>query len=199
MIANSVPSPDIRSPETLQPADRPTPDLQFLQVYLEAERSLLLPVQQLVEILTIAQPQVVPLFQMPAWVMGVYNWRGDVLWVVDLNHLLGLTPWYQQPSYGSKHTVVVVREETSDREVDTSADPREKKAVLGLVINRVEGMVIGSNPLVSPLPAEWPDEVTSHWPTTTLESFIRGFWQRSADLLHPVLNGTAIFHAMSKV
>ncbi len=198
MIANSASPPDIHSSETPQSADRSTPDLQFLQVYLAAERSLLLPVQQLVEILTIAQSQVVPLFQMPPWVMGVYNWRGEVLWVVDLNHLLGLPPWYQQSSYGSKHTLVVMREETFAQEGGLPVDPREK-AVLGVVLNRVEGMVIGSNPLMAPLPTAWPAELTTHWPMTTLESFMRGFWHQSANLLHPVLNGTAVFHAMPRV
>lgn len=198
MIANSASPPDIHSPETPQSADHLTPDLQFLQVYLAAERSLLLPVQQLVEILTIAQSQVVPLFQMPPWVMGVHNWRGEVLWVVDLNHLLGLTPWYQQSSHGSKHTLVVMREETFAQEAGIPADSHEK-VVLGLVLNRVEGMVIGSNPLISLLPTEWPVELTTHWPVTTLESFMQGVWHQSVNLLHPVLNGTAVFQAMPRL
>ncbi len=112
------------------------PEKQFLHLTIEIETPILLSVLNLVEILTIPVNQVVPMFEMPAWVAGVYNWRGDILWVVDLNHLLGLVPWHQQNNYVSKHNVVVLRKESED------THSTDEKPVLGLVVNRVNNMVI---------------------------------------------------------
>lgn len=103
----------------------------YLQIRLDRSLPVMLPAQQLVEILTVAIAQVVPIFHLPPWVMGVYNWRGEVLWMVDLNHLLGLTPWYEQVDYGSKHTVIVLR----------GTHQSQEKAIVGLVVSRVEEIV----------------------------------------------------------
>lgn len=65
---------------------------QFLRFHLLPDTTVLLPIQQLTEVLTIPRSQIVPIFQMPTWVMGAYNWRGEVLWIVDLGYLVGLTP-----------------------------------------------------------------------------------------------------------
>lgn len=159
---------------------------QLLQFYLANNQSVLLPVPQLVEILTIPQMQVIPMFEMPAWVMGVYNWRGEVLWIVDLNHLVGLTPWYQQPGYSSKHTVIVLQQ-TFER----SPLPNEPKTVLGLVVNRVDDLVTCPSRFIQPLlqPGE---------PNSTLQPFLKGFWQQSTDILHPILDGAAVFRAMPR-
>src|ERR671932_1970684 len=81
---------------------------QFLRFHLMPHTTALLPMEQLTEVLTIPNGQIVPIFHMPAWVMGVYNWRGEILWMVDLGHLLGLSPWYQQTSSASAHTAAVL-------------------------------------------------------------------------------------------
>ncbi|WP_088892314.1 chemotaxis protein CheW [Leptolyngbya ohadii] len=102
-----------------------------LQFILDRSLPVLLPAPSVVEILTVSVGQIVPIFQLPPWVMGVYNWRGEVLWMVDLNHLLGLTPWYEQEDYGSQHTVIVLRENSEAKE----------KAIVGLAINQVQEVV----------------------------------------------------------
>jgi positive phototaxis protein PixI len=43
------------------------------------------------EIINISIDVVVPMPHLPPAVMGVYNWRGKILWIVDLAMLLGLT------------------------------------------------------------------------------------------------------------
>ena len=119
----------------LKQDEQPEPiEEQFLQLHLTSSLPVLLSVHQLVEILTVPIGQIVPLFQMPPWVMGVYNWRGEVLWMVDLNHFLGLSPWYKQAEYDSKHTVVVIRS-VSDQPID------EKEKRLGLVVHQIADMV----------------------------------------------------------
>jgi positive phototaxis protein PixI len=44
------------------------------------------------ELMNIPIDRVVPIPHLPTAVMGVYNWRGEVLWIVDLAVLLDLTP-----------------------------------------------------------------------------------------------------------
>ena len=69
---------------------------QFLRFFLHPDTNLMLPIKQITEVLKIQFGQIVPIPQMPAWVMGVYNWRGNILWMIDLGHLVGLNSWYQQ-------------------------------------------------------------------------------------------------------
>jgi len=57
---------------------------QFLRFHLVPDTTALLPVRQMSEVLTVPIAQVVPIPHTPAWVMGVYNWRGEILWLVDL-------------------------------------------------------------------------------------------------------------------
>ncbi|MGB3614706.1 MAG: chemotaxis protein CheW, partial [Elainellaceae cyanobacterium] len=101
---------------------------QLLQIVL-ADKVMLLPVAYLVEILTVPIGQIVPVFNLPPWIPGVYNWRGDILWTVDLGHLLGLSPWYQQTEYGAKHTIVVL-----DRPHSKQLRS-EERSPLGLIVN----------------------------------------------------------------
>ncbi|MCG9884364.1 MAG: chemotaxis protein CheW [Cyanobacteria bacterium] len=44
------------------------------------------------EVLRVHGPDILPVPHMPESVLGVYNWRGDMLWMVDLNHLVGFPP-----------------------------------------------------------------------------------------------------------
>jgi positive phototaxis protein PixI len=68
---------------------------QFLSFYLEAQQALL-PTQQLLEIVKVSLSQITAIAGLAPSVMGIYNWRGDVIWVVDLASLLGYKPLYAQ-------------------------------------------------------------------------------------------------------
>lgn len=144
-----------------------------------ADIELLLPVNQLVEILNVPIGQVVPIFHLPPWVPGVYNLRGEVLWMADLSHLLGLTPWYQQANYGSNHTVVVL-----DR-LESRQLRAEERSPLGLIVKRVDGMATGDlKNLAAPSAAAALDQASE---------FIRGCLAGDGT---PVLNGEAVLAAM---
>ena len=57
---------------------------QFLRISLASNTLALLPVQYLSEVLTMPNGQIMPIPHMTPWVMGAYNWRGEILWMVDL-------------------------------------------------------------------------------------------------------------------
>ena len=159
-----------------------SPEKQFIQLALEIETPLLLSVLNLVEILTISTSQVVPVFQLPPWVIGVYNWRGDILWMVDLNHLVGLSPWYQQQDYMSKHTVVVLKDRSK------SVTSKSEELVLGLVVNRVDSMIVCE-------PEDIKTLIDLEIPQT-IRSFLEGYWLGEHSQTHWILQGEAILNAM---
>lgn len=155
---------------------------QFLRLHLVPETQVLLPIQQVAEVLTIPVSQVVPIPHMPPCVMGVYNWRGEVLWMVDLGHLGGLTPYYQQ-AIRITHTAVVLK---SDDKVSV-----QKRQTLGLVVDRVEDV-------------EWCDpNVIQPFPSATLTSdlapLLRGYWWKSDDAMLAVLEAEAIIATIARL
>lgn len=159
---------------------------QFLRFHLPPDTAAMLPVQQITEVLTIPIASVVPIPQMPGWVMGVYNWRGEILWMVDLGQLIGLTPLHQQVTSRSNYTTIVIHSagQTSDKQT-TSKTARK---ALGLIVSNIEDM-------------EWcnPDEIQSPpLPAITPElvPFLRGYWLKSNGEILVALDGNSIIAGM---
>jgi positive phototaxis protein PixI len=160
---------------------------QFLRLNIVPETTALLPIQQIAEVLSIPVAQITPIPHMPAWVMGVHNWRGEILWIIDLGHLCGLTPWYQQKTNPSAYETIVLQTHHSKGE---ATFPHPKWQTLGLVVGQIED-------------SEWCDpQVIQSLPTSTVNSeferFLRGFWWKSNDDMLAVLDGEAIMRAMPK-
>jgi positive phototaxis protein PixI len=157
----------------------------YLEFYVGEHHPLLLPMTSLVEIITPVAGQIVPMFQMPPWVMGVYNWRGDVLWMVDLGQFLGFQPWYTQSGLASKYTTVIL-----DAAAVTDAD---NPAAVGLVVSRVEGMV------------SCPEDAVSKSSTVDIPAkfypYVGGYWDGSGLAEprppRPILDGAALAKAMA--
>ncbi len=69
--------------------------LSYLTLYCQGSPAVLVPLDSLVEVLPLTQ--VVPMPGMPDPVVGICNWRGEVVWLVDVNLLLDRDPLYQHP------------------------------------------------------------------------------------------------------
>lgn len=169
--------------ETTNITDVPVtpPDKQFIQLELQTDTPVLLSILNLVEILTISTSQVVPMFQLPAWVTGIYNLRGEILWIVDLNHLVGFAPWYQQKNYVSKHTVIVLKERATPAQ-------SENNLTLGLIVNHVGDIIICE-----------PDEISATPDSDAPEAiapFLAGNWVSTEGNRYWILNGDTILGAM---
>ena len=83
---------------------------QCLSFQLTSQLQAMLPAEQLSEILTLAPSQIVPIFNMSRAIMGVFNRRGEVLWIVDLACFLELEPLYSQ-DYRHLYSVMVINTE----------------------------------------------------------------------------------------
>ena len=157
---------------------------QFLRFLLEPQTRLMLPVEQITEVLKINVGQIVPIPQMPAWVMGVYNWRGNILWMIDLGSLIGFDSWYQQGVNTSHYTAIAIAPD----KVNHSSSVGSELISLGLIVTRVEDIEWCNSDLIQSPPTS---AVTS-----ALAPFLRGYWLDRSEEMILVLNGKAIIAAM---
>lgn len=150
---------------------------QFLKFNLLTDITALLPVEQLAAVLKIETTKITPIPHLPPWVMGVYNWRGEVLWIVDTGHLLEISPWQQQTAQPAHYNILLLEQ--------TSVETGEQQH-LGLLVRQVEGIEL--------LPL---DEIQS--PTAISDSlipFLRGYWLNATGDMLTLLDGSAIFDRM---
>lgn len=187
------PNPPAQPPENalLPQGLADTAEDQFLQVTVNGDLPLLLPGVNLVEIMKLTIGQVVPMFEMAPWVMGIYNWRGDMLWIADLGHFLGFAPWYQQAEATTRHTVVVIKPP-----YDSDRPAHEQPPTLGLVVSAVEAMVTYPANAMQPLIDE-PGAIASPIEPGLLP-FLQGCYPGSPSQPQLVLDGTAVLAAMAQ-
>lgn len=188
-MSNSLSLPNSLLPtvesQLIAPLPSSNTNEQFLRFQLLPNTTALLAIEQLTEVLTIPRGQIVPIFHMPAWVMGAYNWRGEILWMVDLGHLVGLTPWHQQPLTTSAYTALVLQARSSH-----SQGINAKNYMLGLVVNRVED-IEWCNP-------DWIQSPPSSTVTPELVPFLRGYWLKPNGDMLVLLDGNAIIATMPR-
>jgi len=161
---------------------------QFLRFHLVPETTAMLPVHQMTEVIAMTIGEIVPIPHMSAWVMGVYNWRGEILWMVDLGHLLGHTPLYQHATSCPTYTAIVIHEAQQMPGKQLSGNQVTSRKMLGLVVNRVEDMEWCNPDLIQSPP--------SSAVTPELVPFLRGYWLKSNSEIIVVLDGKAIITAM---
>jgi positive phototaxis protein PixI len=144
-------------------------------------------VQQIAEILSMPVGQVIPIPHMPAWVMGVYNWRGEILWVADLGLLIGLSPLHQQAINRAHYSVIVVHnayQNSGQHQMSQVA----RRQTLGVAVGQIEGM-------------EWCDPAQIQSPpgyavTPELAPYLRGYLMKANGDMFVTLDGTAILARM---
>lgn len=162
---------------------------EFLRLRIGADVPVLLPLQQLTEVLSISENQMMPMPHMPAWMMGIYNWRGEILWVADLGYLCGFTPWYQSPTHRSSYSTVVLN--LADRSAHShSAHPTSVKGqFIGLVVQQIEDM-------------EWCNltEIQLSSPVPISQKLIElavGYWQKLDGTVLTILSGEKLLSAIA--
>ena len=87
----------------------PQTQQRLLRFPLGQQDSALLPLEQIGEVLRVNATEILPVPEMPPCVLGICNWRGDMLWLVDLNHLIGYLPLKQQGHLSANLVVLVVQ------------------------------------------------------------------------------------------
>ncbi|MBD0344676.1 MAG: chemotaxis protein CheW [Coleofasciculus sp. Co-bin14] len=95
-------------PLTLEPLP-PETRQRLLRFPLSPRESALLPLDQITEILRLNVADILPVPEMPSCVLGICNWRGEMLWLIDLNHLVGCPPVLNQGQVSASPVAMVVQ------------------------------------------------------------------------------------------
>ncbi|MDZ8135212.1 MAG: chemotaxis protein CheW [Nostoc sp. DedQUE04] len=81
---------------------------KFLSFNLGVNDTAVISLQHITEVLQVSLPEVCGVPQMPSSILGIYNWRGEMLWLVDLEAMLGYPPISQGPNLLSKMMAIVL-------------------------------------------------------------------------------------------
>ena len=68
---------------------------RLLRFPLGSQGSALLSLEQITEILRLDLADILPVPEMPQCVLGICNWRGNMLWLVDFNDLVSAKPLFE--------------------------------------------------------------------------------------------------------
>jgi positive phototaxis protein PixI len=140
---------------------------QFLSLHLSQQQAIV-PTDSLIEVVTLSPSQIVPIPDTPDQVMGVCNWRGEVLWLIDAGYLVGDRASFTQTDYQTKFSVVVLQRQSQS---------------LGLVVDRVGDML-------------WclPTEIQGVAPESAQSRCLMGTWQLPDGQPFLVLDPDLILH-----
>jgi positive phototaxis protein PixI len=84
---------------------------KFLSFNLGANDKAVIELQQVAEVLHISLAEICSVPQMPSSALGIYNWRGEMLWLLDLEEILGYEPLSQASNLSPKMMAIVVKSE----------------------------------------------------------------------------------------
>ncbi|WP_313949238.1 chemotaxis protein CheW [Leptolyngbya sp. FACHB-261] len=163
---------------------------QFLRFQLLPDTTALLPVHQTTEVLAVTSSQVIPIPHMPAYILGIYNWRGEILWMLDLGHLLGLAPKHQRLSTSLDYPVLVIHDSRRARGRKRTSGQATGEKLLGLVVDQVEDMEWLNPELIQspPVSAVTPE----------LAPFLSGYFVQPNGEFLMALDGDSIIARMTK-
>ncbi|EKV01370.1 chemotaxis signal transduction protein [Leptolyngbya sp. PCC 7375] len=150
---------------------------QYLKFSLLNDVTALLPISQLAAALKIEVSQITAIPHLPPWIMGVYNWRGEILWLVDIGHLLGGNPLHQQPTLTTHYNTLLL---------EKSSIETPERYHLGLVVHQIKGIELFSLDTI-----QSPSVISE-----TLVPFLRGYWLGEAGEMLILLEGLSIFDHM---
>ncbi|TVQ22779.1 MAG: hypothetical protein EA367_03270 [Leptolyngbya sp. DLM2.Bin15] len=78
-----------RQQEASQPL-APLHESRFLQCQLSAQDRILIALEDIQSVFQLTLAEILPVPNMPNCILGVYNYRGEMLWIVDLSAQIGL-------------------------------------------------------------------------------------------------------------
>ncbi|MGA7955384.1 MAG: chemotaxis protein CheW [Gloeobacterales cyanobacterium] len=138
----------------------------YLVFQLGTKGPVALPMASAEEVLTIRAQQVTPMPLMPAYVLGLFNRRSRVSWVVDLSMLLGFKPLEMN---AQQYTIIKIQAEGIP---------------LSLAVQQVRGVIRLSNEQIQA-------SLGTETPTAELSPYLRGYLPHGEGIL-TVLDAAAI-------
>ena len=131
---------------------------QFLKLAIQPDVMAIVAIECAIELMNIPVDRVVPMPHLPPAVRGVYNWRGEILWIVDLAVLLGLGASERDRKF--QPTVVLSSSSQADVGLaDRGSQPQSSKKTIGFIVEEIIGIELcqldlSSGTLPAPLDSE---------------------------------------------
>jgi len=141
---------------------------QFLAFALDDQTRGILAIAQVVEVLSVPSFEIISLPHMSECIVGVYNWRGEILWMVDLGEFLGYSP----TATARQKTAIVVHVEGLH---------------MGWIVSQVEDTVWHRRDAIQPVPpmAFAPE----------IEPYLRGYLLQADGNTSLILDAVTILRA----
>ncbi|MFB2773367.1 chemotaxis protein CheW [Pelatocladus sp. BLCC-F211] len=87
----------------------PDTRVRLLRFPLGIQNSVLLPLEQIAKIIQINLAEILPIPDMPDCIIGICNWRGEMLWLLDFNNFVGYPSLWQLQPISTAIAVIVVQ------------------------------------------------------------------------------------------
>lgn len=95
------------TPPVMPMRGTPAPSEKFLRFAIATGEEMLLPVTAISDVQRLAIADILPVPWVPAWVLGLFHCRGEIVWVVDLGHLIGDSQPAQPGSRRQSHLILL--------------------------------------------------------------------------------------------
>ncbi len=105
------PIANLNSLDLLFESEAPPPSEKFLRFYLTGEDTVLMPVADIAGVTEVTASDILPVPDLPQFVLGICSWRGEMLWVVDLADWLGRSPLQWEDAVQTKVLAIFVESE----------------------------------------------------------------------------------------
>ncbi|WP_017651907.1 chemotaxis protein CheW [Fortiea contorta] len=145
---------------------------KFLSFKLGAKETAVISLQYITEVLQISLTEICGVPQMPNCVLGIYNWRGEMLWLVDLEEILGYSSLFSDLDSATKMMAIILKHDDK---------------YLGLLVRQLNDI-------------EWLDTEEMKKPSTELFypsmlPFLHGYFIKSAEEVIFHLDALSILQA----
>ena len=141
---------------------------QFLRFQLQVDLMALIEIDLVTELVNIPSDRIVPMPHLPPAVMGIYNWRGEILWIVNLATLIGVN----RPAGRSRSLQPTII-------LGSGVTPEDRlQKTVGLVVDELDEIEwFDLDAIQSPVPAhvylEFSKWANGLWVSPTGENFLR--------------------------
>ncbi|GAA6620968.1 chemotaxis protein CheW [Scytonema sp. NUACC26] len=76
---------------------------KFLRFPLDSQNSALISLEEVAEVIKVNIVDILPIPEMPNCILGICNWRGEMLWLIDISHIIN----YAAPVIATPIAIVV--------------------------------------------------------------------------------------------
>jgi positive phototaxis protein PixI len=142
---------------------------KFLSFNLGAKDTAVISLEHITEVMQVSLTEICGVPQMPSSVLGIYNWRGEMLWLVDVEEMLGYSPLLYSANMLSKMMAIVLQ-------IDGKS--------LGLLVRQLMD--------IESLDSEQIKPTSGELFSADIASFLQGYFINSAEELIITLDAAAI-------